>query len=451
MRRDRTVSTLCCALLAPMTAPMTATIQVPTPEIAWCSMGQGLPHRGLALAERGASISMALWPSHRRVHEAIPARWQDVICAAGVPGRGMWRFVASPRGALERAPLVIVEIDTVCASGQARLGALALPIAELAEAIAPGSVLWVRGAVALGTAARVSALLAERGRHDVSVAVQGADIGAERSVDALWQLPIGASTRDAARIASALASVFALSSAPPPILTTAETAELAGHVHWAGMSVNSERGHERAELDGVDWDVLQAIVARSEGASGTNSALEMARACEGRRYLASLDLVEAAPVAERCGSDLQGLAKAVIHALPNDAIPRHVAVWNPSPAATGLSLSIQLWRAVQVERPISISAWESPAPTSGSVPDAVQFVGDPYEAARGAELLVIASHGEGAPVVDLPKLRGRMQRARVLDVGPFHRPHDWLEEGFSMIRLDGSPALYPFGVWGVRS
>ena len=426
-------------------------IDMPAPEIAWCSMGHGLPHRGLALAERGASIAMALWPSHRRLHQAIPARWQDVICAAGVPRRGMWRFVASPRGALERAQLAIVEIDTVCAGGQPRLDALALPIAELADSIAPGTVLWVRGAVALGTAARVSALLAERGRHDVSVAVQGADIGAERSVDALWQLPVGAAARDAARITAALASVFALSSAPPPILTTAQTAELAGHVHWAGMSVNRQLGRERAELDGVDWDVLQAIAARSNGALHTGSALEMARASEGRRYLESLGLVEATPVPGRLGSGLQGLARAVIHALPNDAIPRQVAIWNPIPAATGVSLSTELWRAVQVERPIRISAWEGAAQALGSVPDAVQFVGDPYEAARDAELLVIAGHCEGAPVVDLPRLRGRMQRARVLDVGPFHRPHDWLEEGFSMIRLDGSPPLYPFGMWGAPS
>ena len=69
----------------------------------------------------------------------------------------------------------------------------------------------------------------------------------------------------------------------------------------------------------------------------------------------------------------------------------------------------------------------------------VTWVDDPYEAATGADLVVILTEWALFKDMDLARLAGRMAQARIADLRNIHTPEVWRAAGFTAISGLGRP------------
>ncbi len=71
----------------------------------------------------------------------------------------------------------------------------------------------------------------------------------------------------------------------------------------------------------------------------------------------------------------------------------------------------------------------------------VQFAKDAYEAAAGADALLILTEWEEFSALDLPKLRGKLRYPIVLDGRNLYSPEVMADHGFSYYSVGRTPVL----------
>ena len=84
-----------------------------------------------------------------------------------------------------------------------------------------------------------------------------------------------------------------------------------------------------------------------------------------------------------------------------------------------------------LERGASVQAFDPVAMENArSIMPAVDYLGDPYEVARGVEVLVFMTEWNEFRRLDIDRLKELMARAVVVDCRNIYRPEDFLERGF---------------------
>jgi len=102
-----------------------------------------------------------------------------------------------------------------------------------------------------------------------------------------------------------------------------------------------------------------------------------------------------------------------------------------SPLVTGL---LDMGAKVRAHDPVGMEQARK------ELPD-IEYCGDPYECARGADALVIVTEWVQFRALDLARLKGEMAQPVVIDLRNIYRPEDMAAHGFSYESVGRPPVV----------
>ncbi len=351
--------------------------------------------------------------------------------------RGRLTFSKELGDNVANAEAVFIAVGTPArrGDGHADLTYVFDAVRELATIIRPGTVVVTKSTVPVGTGDRIEAILREEGVTDVSVASnpeflrEGAAIADFKHPD---RIVVGAEDERAQEVLKEIYRPLFLNRAPI-LFTGRRTAELTKYAANAFLAVKISFINEIADLcEAVDADVQD--VARGIGLDNRIGAKFLhagpgyGGSCFPKDTLALLQTADAAGVDQRIVRTTVGvnddrkarMVDRVERALGGALKGKRVAVlglaFKPNTDDMRDAPSIPLINAL-VERGADVSAFDPVAREQAEkMFSGIQFAGDAYEAAAGADALVIVTEWDEFRALDLEKIAESLRGKVLVDL-----------------------------------
>ncbi len=348
--------------------------------------------------------------------------------------RGRLTFTTSLAEGVKDAEAVFIAVGTPArrGDGHADLTFVFDAVRELAKLIAPGTVVVTKSTVPVGTGDEIERILREEGVTGVSVASnpeflrEGAAIADFKHPD---RIVVGAEDGRAQEVLKEIYRPLFLNRAPI-LITGRRTAELTKYAANAFLAVKISFINEIADLcEAVDADVQD--VARGIGLDNRigpkflHAGPGYGGSCFPKDTLALLQTADKAGVKQRIvrttvevnDERKAGMAERVQRALGGELNGKRIAVlglaFKPNTDDMREAPSIPLIEAL-VERGASVSAFDPVAREQAEkIFRDIDFAGDAYEAASGADALVIVTEWDEFRALDLEKI-AQLLKGRVL-------------------------------------
>ena len=351
--------------------------------------------------------------------------------------RGRLTFSKELGDNVANAEAVFIAVGTPArrGDGHADLTYVFDAVRELATIIRPGTVVVTKSTVPVGTGDRIEAILREEGVTDVSVASnpeflrEGAAIADFKHPD---RIVVGAEDERAQEVLKEIYRPLFLNRAPI-LFTGRRTAELTKYAANAFLAVKISFINEIADLcEAVDADVQD--VARGIGLDNRigpkflHAGPGYGGSCFPKDTLALLQTADAAGVDQRIVRTTVGvnddrkarMVDRVERALGGALKGKRVAVlglaFKPNTDDMRDAPSIPLINAL-VERGADVSAFDPVAREQAEkMFSGIQFAGDAYEAAAGADALVIVTEWDEFRALDLEKIAESLRGKVLVDL-----------------------------------
>jgi UDPglucose 6-dehydrogenase len=351
----------------------------------------------------------------------------DRLVDEGLASGNLW-FLTDPKEAVVDREFVFLCLPTPQAEdGSAELRFLIEACNDIAAHLASGAIVINKSTVPVGTTHRVAAAL---GRDDVHVVSNPEFLRQGTAVQDFLhpdRIVIGSDDRD---VALRVASLY-LGLAAPLVVTNPASAELIKYVANSFLAIKLSFMNAvaaLAEAVGADIeDMIQGIghdhrighdfLRPGPGWGGSclpKDTLALSRIAEDAGY--DFVLLEAAITINR--QQFERVVDKVVRLVGGDLRGRVVAAWGLTFKANTDDLrdspSMQVLRRL-VERGATVQAYDPGIAEGTFVMDGVTVLGDAYQAANGAEALVVLTEWAQFRRADLDRLRSELARANVVD------------------------------------
>lgn len=351
----------------------------------------------------------------------------DRLVEEGLASGNLW-FLTDPEKAVLDREFVFLCLPTPQAEdGSAELRFLIEACTDIATHLAPGAIVINKSTVPVGTTHRVAAAL---GRDDVHVVSNPEFLRQGTAVQDFLhpdRIVIGSDDRD---VALRVASLY-LGLAAPLVVTNPASAELIKYVANSFLAIKLSFMNAvaaLAEAVGADIeDMIQGVghdhrighdfLRPGPGWGGSclpKDTLALSRIAEDAGY--EFVLLDAAITINR--QQFERIVDKVARLVGGDLRGRVVAAWGLTFKANTDDLrdspSMQILRRL-VDRGATVQAYDPGIPAGTHVMDGVTVLGDAYQAANGAEALVVLTEWAQFRRADLDRLRSELARANVVD------------------------------------
>jgi UDPglucose 6-dehydrogenase len=351
--------------------------------------------------------------------------------------RGRLTFTKDLPAGVDGAEAVFIAVGTPArrGDGHADLTFVFQAVRELAQVIAPGTVVVTKSTVPVGTGDEIERILNEEGVTDVSVASnpeflrEGAAIADFKHPD---RIVVGAQDGRAQDVLREIYRPLFLNRAPI-LITGRRTAELTKYAANAFLAVKISFINEVADLcEAVDADVQD--VARGIGLDNRigpkflHAGPGYGGSCFPKDTLALLQTADKAGVDQRIvrttvqvNDDRKAaMVDRVARALGGNLSGKRVAVlglaFKPNTDDMREAPSIPLVQGL-VEQGAQVSAFDPVARHQAEqVLNGIDFASDAYAAASGADALVIVTEWDEFRALDLDKIAASMRGKVLVDL-----------------------------------
>jgi UDPglucose 6-dehydrogenase len=366
--------------------------------------------------------------------------------------RGRLSFTTDLKSAVEEAEAVFIAVGTPArrGDGHADLTFVFEAARELAKFIKPGTVVVTKSTVPVGTGDKIEQILKEEGVTKVSVASnpeflrEGAAIADFKHPD---RIVVGAEDDRAQDVLREIYRPLFLNRAPI-LITGRRTAELTKYAANAFLAVKISFINEIADLcEAVDADVQD--VARGIGLDNRIGAKFLhagpgyGGSCFPKDTLALLQTADAVGVDQRIvrttvkvNDDRKAqMVERVARALGGLVSGKRIGVlglaFKPNTDDMRDAPSIPLVNAL-VERGAVVSAFDPVAREQAEkVFSGIEFAGDAYAAAEGADALVIVTEWDEFRALDLDRIAGSLRGKILVDLRNVYDRSEAEEAGLS--------------------
>jgi UDPglucose 6-dehydrogenase len=354
--------------------------------------------------------------------------------------------------AVKGAEAVFIAVGTPArrGDGHADLTFVFEAVRELAKVIEPGTVVVTKSTVPVGTGDKIEAILREEGVEGVSVASnpeflrEGAAIADFKHPD---RIVVGAEDDHAQHVLREIYRPLFLNRAPI-LITGRRTAELTKYAANAFLAVKISFINEIADLcEAVDADVQD--VARGIGLDNRigpkflHAGPGYGGSCFPKDTLALLQTADAAGVDQRIVRTTVGvnddrkarMVERVERAVGGDLSGRSVGVlglaFKPNTDDMRDAPSIPLINGL-VERGARVRAFDPVAREQAEqILSGIEFADDAYEAADGADVLVIVTEWDEFRALDLEKVAASMRGKVLVDLRNVYDREDAEQAGLT--------------------
>jgi UDPglucose 6-dehydrogenase len=357
--------------------------------------------------------------------------------------RGRLTFTTDLTEGVKDAEAVFIAVGTPArrGDGHADLTFVFEAVRELARVMKPGTVVVTKSTVPVGTGDKIETLLREEGVTDVSVASnpeflrEGAAIADFKHPD---RIVVGAEDDRAQEVLKEIYRPLFLNRAPI-LFTGRRTAELTKYAANAFLAVKISFINEIADLcEAVDADVQD--VARGIGLDNRIGAKFLhagpgyGGSCFPKDTLALLQTADAAGVDQRIvrttvevnDDRKDAMAGRVEQAIGGDLSGKRVGVlglaFKPNTDDMREAPSLPLIKGL-VERGATVSAFD-PVARHQAEPllKGIEFAGNAYAAANGADALVVVTEWDEFRAIDLDKVAAAMRGKVLVDLRNVYDP-----------------------------
>jgi UDPglucose 6-dehydrogenase len=350
--------------------------------------------------------------------------------------RGRLRFSKSLAEGVKDAEAVFIAVGTPArrGDGHADLTFVYQAVRELAKEIQPGAVVVTKSTVPVGTGDEIERILREEGVTDVSVASnpeflrEGAAIADFKHPD---RIVVGANDKRAEDVLKEIYRPLFLNRAPI-LFTGRRTAELTKYAANAFLAVKISFINEIADLcEAVDADVQE--VARGIGLDNRigpkflHAGPGYGGSCFPKDTLALLQTADKVGVDQRIvrttvqvnddrkASMVERVVKA-IGSLEGKRIAVLGLAFKPNTDDMRDAPSIPLVNGL-IERGASVAAFDPVAHEQAEkVFSGIEFANDAYEAATGADALVIVTEWDEFRALDLDRIAAALRGKVLVDL-----------------------------------
>jgi UDPglucose 6-dehydrogenase len=365
---------------------------------------------------------------------------------------GRLTFTKDVVEAVKGAEAVFIAVGTPArrGDGHADLTFVFEAIRELASVIQPGTVVVTKSTVPVGTGDRIEEILREEGVDGVSVASnpeflrEGAAIADFKHPD---RIVVGAEDDHAQHVLREIYRPLFLNRAPI-LITSRRTAELTKYAANAFLAVKISFINEIADLcEAVDADVQD--VARGIGLDNRigpkflHAGPGYGGSCFPKDTLALLQTADAAGAEQRIvrttvevNDDRKArMAERVERAVGGDLSGKSVGVlglaFKPNTDDMRDAPSIPLINGL-IERGAAVRAFDPVAREQAEqVLSGIEFANDAYQAADGADALVIVTEWDEFRALDLKKVAASMRGKVLVDLRNVYDRGDAEEAGLA--------------------
>ena len=374
-----------------------------------------------------------------RLNEGVMPIWEpglEALVKANAE-RGRLTFTTDAIEAVNDAEAVFIAVGTPArrGDGHADLTFVFEAVRELAKVIKPGTVVVTKSTVPVGTGDRIEQILREEGVTDVSVASnpeflrEGAAIADFKHPD---RIVVGAEDDRAQHVLREIYRPLFLNRAPI-LITRRRTAELTKYAANAFLAVKISFINEIADLcEAVDADVQD--VARGIGLDNRIGAKFLhagpgyGGSCFPKDTLALLQTADAAGVDQRIVRTTvqvndhrkEHMVDRVVRALGGDVSGQRVGVlglaFKPNTDDMRDAPSIPIIKSL-VEQGAIVSAFDPVAREQAEqVLSGIEFASDAYQAAEGADVLVIVTEWDEFRALDLERIAAVLRGKILVDL-----------------------------------
>jgi len=366
--------------------------------------------------------------------------------------RGRLRFSKELADGVSDAEAVFIAVGTPArrGDGHADLTFVFQAVRELAKVIRPGTVVVTKSTVPVGTGDEIERILREEGVNDVSVASnpeflrEGAAIADFKHPD---RIVVGAEDDRAQEVLKEIYRPLFLNRAPI-LFTGRRTAELTKYAANAFLAVKISFINEIANLcEAVDADVQD--VARGIGLDNRigpkflHAGPGYGGSCFPKDTLALLQTADSAGVDQRIvrttvevnDERKASMVERVSSALGGELSGKRVAVlglaFKPNTDDMRDAPSIPLVNAL-IERGAEVSAFDPVATEQAEkVFSNIEFASDAYQAAAGADALVIVTEWDEFRALDLDKIAQSLRGKVLVDLRNVYDRQEAAEAGLA--------------------
>src|SRR3954471_7029696 len=366
--------------------------------------------------------------------------------------RGRLKFTTDLTAGVEGAEAVFIAVGTPArrGDGHADLTFVFEAVRELAQVVKPGAVLVTKSTVPVGTGDRIVEILAEESAEGVSVASnpeflrEGAAIRDFKIPD---RIVVGADDERAREVLREIYRPLFLNQAPI-LFTGRRTAELTKYAANAFLAVKISFINEIANLcEAVDADVQD--VARGIGLDNRigpkflHAGPGYGGSCFPKDTLALLRTADEAGVEQRIirttvevnDERKAAMAERVAAALGGDLAGKRVGVlglaFKPNTDDMREAPAMALIEGL-VERGAEVSAFDPVAREQAELLlSGVEFADDAYQAADGADALVIVTEWDEFRALDLDKIAASLRGKILVDLRNVYDRNEAEEAGLT--------------------
>ncbi len=350
---------------------------------------------------------------------------------------GRLTFTTDVGAAVKGAEAVFIAVGTPArrGDGHADLTFVFQAVRELAKVIEPGTVIVTKSTVPVGTGDKIEEILNEEGVQEVSVASnpeflrEGAAIADFKHPD---RIVVGAEDDHAQLVLREIYRPLFLNRAPI-LITGRRTAELTKYAANAFLAVKISFINEIADLcEAVDADVQD--VARGIGLDNRigpkflHAGPGYGGSCFPKDTLALLQTADTAGVDQRIvrttvqvnddrkARMVERVEAAVGGSLSGKSVGVLGLAFKPNTDDMREAPSIPLINAL-TERGAKVRAFDPVArEQAAQILSGIEFAGDPYQAADGADALVIVTEWDEFRALDLEKVAASMRGKVLVDL-----------------------------------
>jgi UDPglucose 6-dehydrogenase len=390
------------------------------------------------------------------------ARLEDGVMPIYEPGlealvaqnvrEGRLHFATDTKTAVAEADAVFIAVGTPSrrGDGHADLSYVYAAAEEIAPFLDGFTVVVTKSTVPVGTGDRIEAIIRQK-RPDADVAVvsnpeflrEGAAINDFKRPD---RVVVGLNDERARPVMAALYRPLNLNETPM-LFTERRTSELIKYAANAYLAMKITFINQMADLcEALDADVQQ--VARGIGLDNRigskflHAGPGFGGSCFPKDTLALVQTAAAAgtPVtlveAVVAYNDTRKLAMAdkVIRALGEDLAGKTIGVlgltYKPNTDDMRAAPSLDIIPALQAKG-ARIQAFDPEGHEARQLLRDVDFMPGPYEAAEGADCLLILTEWDQFRALDLERVRKLMRSPQVIDLRNIYRPEEMRQRGFS--------------------
>ena len=351
--------------------------------------------------------------------------------------RGRLTFTTDLASAVKEAEAVFIAVGTPArrGDGHADLTFVFEAVRELAKFIRPSAVVVTKSTVPVGTGDKIEQILREEGVSEVSVASnpeflrEGAAIADFKHPD---RIVVGAEDDRAQEVLREIYRPLFLNRAPI-LITGRRTAELTKYAANAFLAVKISFINEIADLcEAVDADVQD--VARGIGLDNRigpkflHAGPGYGGSCFPKDTLALLQTADSAGVDQRIVRTTvevndhrkEQMVERVARALGGELGGKRIAIlglaFKPNTDDMREAPSIPIVNAL-VERGAQVAAFDPVAREQAEkIFSGIEFARDAYEAADGADALVIVTEWDEFRALDLDRIAGSLRGKNLIDL-----------------------------------